>query len=483
MTSTPTCAITDRATARNVVALSSAAMFIGGLSLSSVNIALPAIASDIQATAGQSSWILLANLLASNALMVAFGKFADLTSRRRTFIGGVVAFTLGCVLSAVATHGWVMIAGRAITGLGAAMMFATTSALIAASVPRRRIGQAMGIYFACNSAAQLLGPVVGGLLVDTVGWRWIFWGNIPICVVIFVGAWVTLDRENRHNLAAFDVSGALLFVAMMTSFVAMLTTVSSQGLGSALALLCLGVTAALLPFFIWREKRASDPMVELSVFRDRLFTGTTATTFLSHIARFGILILIALVYQSAHNLSPTMTGLLVLPIAIGSLLSSPLAGWLEMRRGSAWVSQCGAVLVLVAVALCSVMIWHPSWLIVVAAGGGLVGFGGGMVLTANSSSVTKTVPVEKMGVVGSLRVMIQGTGIIAGNALALASVTLLLPAAGKSAVYAGHTTALPPAYREGLLDGVPITFAVFALAALGSVWMSRIAYRGYVDVS
>ena len=93
------------------------------------------------------------------------------------------------------------------------------------------------------------------------------------------------------------------------------------------------------------------------------------------------------------------------------------------------------------------------------------------------------VPVEKMGVVGSLRVMIQGTGIIAGNALALASVTLLLPAAGKSAVYAGHTTALPPAYREGLLDGVPITFAVFALAALGSVWMSRIAYRGYVDVS
>ncbi|WP_153503141.1 MFS transporter [Cumulibacter manganitolerans] len=472
-------ATTSRATARNVVAIASAAMFIGGLNMSIVNIALPAISADIHATAAQSSWILLANLLASNALMVVFGKLADLTSRRVLFIGGIVVFALGSVLSAVATEGWVLIAGRAISGIGAAMMFATTSALIALAVPRARIGQAMGIYFACNSAAQLLGPVIGGIVVDTIGWPWLFWMNLPICLVLLVASYVTLGREANHNARSFDVSGGLLFVALVTTLVAMLTSISSRGLDPLVIGASLGCFAVLVPLFVWRESRAGDPMVELSVLRDRLFVGTTFTTFLSHIARFGILILLALVYQSAYGLSATRTSLLVLPIAVGSLIAAPIAGSLEIRRGSAWVSLAGTVVVLVSVLLCAVMIWRPSWYWIVGLGGAGAGAGGGMVLTANSSAVTKATPVEKLGVVGSLRVMVQGTGIIAGTALALASVSLLLPPEGKSAVYAAHDALLPEAFRDGLLDGLPIAFGVIGVAALGSVVLSRIAYRGY----
>lgn len=476
--STPV-ATTSRATARNVVAIASAAMFIGGLSLSIVNIALPAISQDIKATAAQSSWILLANLLASNALMVAFGRLADLTSRRSMFIGGVVVFTIGSVLSAVATSGWVLIAGRAVTGAGAAMMFATTSALIALAVPRERIGQAIGIYFACNSAAQLLGPVVGGIFVDTIGWRWLFWINVPICLLLIAGSYVALGRESRHDARSFDVSGAVLFIAIATTFVAMLTTISSRGLDPVVIGASLAALLLLVPLFIWRERRASDPMVELDVFRNRLFVGTTLTSFLSHVARFGILILIALIYQSAYGLSATRTSFLVLPIAVGTLIASPIAGTMEIRRGSGWVSTIGSVLVLVSVAMCSVMIWQPGWYWMVAIGGTLAGAGGGMVLTANSSAITKATPVEKMGVVGSLRVMMQGTGIIAGTAMALASVSLLLPPAGKKAVYAAHDSLLPPAYRDGLLAGLPIAFGVIALAAVASVVLSKLAYRGY----
>lgn len=475
----PPVATTSRATARNVVAIASAAMFIGGLSLSIVNIALPAISQDIKATAAQSSWILLANLLASNALMVAFGRLADLTSRRSMFIGGVVVFTTGSVLSAVATSGWVLIAGRAVTGAGAAMMFATTSALIALAVPRERIGQAIGIYFACNSAAQLLGPVVGGIFVDTIGWRWLFWINVPICLLLIAGSYVALGRESRHDARSFDVSGAVLFIAIATTFVAMLTTISSRGLDPVVAGASLAALLLLVPLFIWRERRASDPMVELDVFRNRLFVGTTLTSFLSHVARFGILILIALIYQSAYGLSATRTSFLVLPIAVGTLIASPIAGTMEIRRGSGWVSTIGSVLVLISVAMCSVMIWQPGWYWMVAIGGTLAGAGGGMVLTANSSAITKATPVEKMGVVGSLRVMMQGTGIIAGTALALASVSLLLPPAGKKAVYAAHDSLLPPAYRDGLLAGLPIAFGVIALAAVASVVLSKLAYRGY----
>ena len=241
----------------------------------------------------------------------------------------------------------------------------------------------------------------------------------------------------------------------------------------------LGCFAILVPLFIWRESRASDPMVELAVLRDRLFVGTTFTTFLSHIARFGILILIALIYQSAYGLSATSTSLLVLPIAIGSLIAAPIAGTLEIRKGSAWVSQAGTIIVLLSVLLCAVMIWEPGWYWIVGLGGAAAGCGGSLVLTANSSAVTKATPIDKLGVVGSLRVMVQGTGIIAGTALALASVSLLLPAAGKSAVYSPHDAVLPEAYRSGLLHGLPIAFGVMALSAAASVALSRFAYRGY----
>lgn len=462
-----------------MVAICCAAMFMGGLSISIVSIALPAISADIDATAAQSSWILLANLLASNALMVAFGRLADLTSRRVMFLVGVATFALGSVLSGVATNGWMLIAGRAVTGVGAAMVFATTTALIAVAVSRERIGQAMGVYYACNSAAQLLGPVVGGIFADTIGWRWLFWMNVPLCLVIIAVSWRFLVRDAVHDVRSFDVSGALLFIAMATTTVAMLTSISSQGLDPVVIAVAVGSLAVLGPLFVWREKRAAHPMVELSLFGDRLFVGTTFATFFSHVTRFGIVIVVALIYQSAYGLSATRASFLVLPVAVGTLIASPIAGTLEIRRGSAWVSQAGALLVLSGVGLCALMIWNPTWYWAVVAGGMLAGAGGGMVQTANSSAVTRATPKEKLGVVGSLRVMVQGGGIIAGNALALASVSLLLPATGKSAVYAGGGVVLPAAFRHDLIDGVPIAFGVLALSALGSVVLSRIGYRGY----
>lgn len=481
-TSAQTIATTSRAHARNVVAIAALAMFIGGLSLSIVNIALPSISHDIDATAGQSSWILLANLLASNVLMVSFGRLGDLSSRRVLFIGGVIIFSIGSVLSAIANHGWVLIAGRAVSGLGAAMMFSTTSAIIARAVPRSRIGQAMGVYYACNSAAQLLGPVIGGVLVDTIGWRWLFWLNLPICLVLLVAAWRVLPKDAVHAVRDFDVLGSALIIAIGTTFVSMLTTISSRGLDLPYILVSAGCLAVLVPAFVWREKRARVPLVELSLFRDRLFVGTSFTTLLSHLVRFGILILVALIYQSAYGLTATQTSFLVLPIAIGTLVASPLAGSLEVRKGSAWVSFAGTIVGIFSVLLCAAMIWWPSAYVVVAIGGALAGAAGGMVQTANASAITKATPIEKLGVVGSLRVMIQGTGIIAGTALALASVSILLPPEGKSAVYAVSDALLPEEFRQGLIDGVPIAFGVLALAAIGAVALSRVSYRGYQDL-
>lgn len=481
-TTTEPIATTSRAYARNVVAIASLCMFIGGLSLSIVNVALPAISHEIDATAGQSSWILLANLLASNALMVSFGRLGDLTSRRILFMGGILVFSVGSVLSAVANHGWVLIAGRAVSGLGAAMMFSTTSAIIAKAVPRRRIGQAMGIYYACNSAAQLLGPVVGGVFVDTIGWRWLFWLNLPFCVVLLLAAWRVLPKDDNHGIRDFDWTGSALVIAIGTTFVSMLTTISSRGLDPLYIGIALGCLAVLVPAFIWRESRARLPMVELSLFRDRLFVGTSFTTLLSHLVRFGILILVALIYQSAYGLSATQTSFLVLPIAIGTLVASPLVGTLEARMGSAWVSQVGTGVGVLSVLMCASMIWWPKVYVLVALGGVLAGAAGGLVQTANASAITKATPVEKLGVVGSLRVMIQGTGIIAGTAVALASVSILLPAEGKSAVYAVSDALLPDEFRQGLLDGVPIAFGVLMIAAIGAMVLSRISYRGYEEL-
>ncbi|WP_134324634.1 MFS transporter [Cumulibacter soli] len=477
----PAIATTSRAHARNVVAIASLCMFVGGLNMSIVNIALSTISHEIDASAAQSSWILLANMLASNALMVSFGRLGDLASRRNLFTAGVVVFGLGSVLSAIATNGGVLIAGRAVSGVGSAMMFSTTSAIIARAVPRARIGQAMGIYYACNSAAQLLGPVIGGVMVDTIGWPWMFWINIPFCVLMLVGALRFLPRDAAGHGKDFDMLGSTLVIAIATTFVAMLTQIASRGLDLTYIAVSCACLAVLVPLFIWREARASLPLIDMSLFRDRLFLGTSFTTMLTHLVRFAILILVALIYQSAYGMSATMAGFLVLPIAVGTLIASPLAGTIEMRKGSAWVSTAGAAIGVVAVLFCASMIWwHEAW-VLVAIGGALAGAAGGMVQTANASAITKATPPERLGVVGSLRVMIQGTGIVAGTAVALASVTILLPQEGKSAVYAIADAMIPEEFREGLLNGVPIAFGVLLIASLGAVWLSRASYRGYSE--
>lgn len=457
-------------------------MLVGGFNQSSLNVALPEIAHDLSATADQATWILLGYMLASTGLIVIFGRLSDMLSRRRMFALGMLLFTLASLAVGFGTSAWVVIVLRALSGVGAAMMWSTSGALLTSSLPRMMLGQGMGVYYAASSVAQLIGPVVGGVITDTLGWRWLFWVNVPVAAVATCFAFTMLRKEERSpRTGRFDIGGAVTGFAVLGSVVTTLSAVSGHGWTNPTVLIGLLLIVLILPVFIFRERRASAPLLDLGLFRERLFAWASLASFMNQFVRFGLLLFIALIYQTLYGFSPTQAGLLVLPIAIGTLLSSPWAGALERRVRSAVISSVGAGLSLVGVALCSTMIWLPHWYLVVALGGFVSGFGGGMVITANTSAIMRQAPSDSLGSVSSVRVMIQSLGVAFGTAGVLTGVAAFLPPAGKAAVYAGQNGVLSATAREGLSYGVPLTLGLLAIASVATIYASRLAYRGFTD--
>lgn len=457
-------------------------MLVGGFNQSSLNVALPEIARDVAATADQATWILLGYMLASTGLIVIFGRLADMLSRRRMFALGMLLFTLSSLALGFSASAWTVIVLRALSGVGAAMMWATSGALLTSSLPRMMLGQGMGIYYAASSVAQLIGPVVGGVITDTLGWRWLFWVNVPVAALATYFAFTMLRKEERPaSPGRFDIGGAVTGFAVLGLVVSTLSAVSGHGWANPTVVIGLILIALILPLFILRERRARDPLVDLGLFRDRLFAWASLASFMNQFVRFGLLLFISLIYQTLYGLSPTQAGLLVLPIAIGTLLSSPWAGALERRVRSAAISGGGAILTLIGIALCGSMIWLPTWYPLVVVGGFVCGFGGGMVITANTSAIMRQAPADMLGSVSSVRVMIQSLGVAFGTAGVLTALAAFLPPADKTAVYAGHNGMLSAAARDALDYGVPLTLGILAVASIATIYASRLAYRDFTD--
>lgn len=454
-------------------------MLVGGFNQSSLNVALPDVATALHASASQMNWVLLGYLLANSGLMIVFGRLADMFSRRRMWSFGIAIFTLASFAVGFSQAPWQAIVLRTISGVGAAMMWSTSGALLTAWVPRRMLGQAMGIYYASSSVAQLLGPVLGGVIADSLGWRWLFWVNVPIGLAGSWAGFALLRKESKPAVRErFDVIGAVAGVLFLGAVVTTFNTVGTEGWANPDVVIGLVVMLIVGPFFFWWERRIETPILDLTLFHERLFAWASAASFLNQAVRFGLLLFVALIYQSLHGLSAAEAGLVVLPIAIGTMVSSPWAGTLERRVSSATISRGGSYLTLGGLLVCTGMIWLPNWYVFVIVGGFVAGFGGGMVITANTSAIMSRAPRHRLGVVSSLRVMLQSLGVILGSAGILTAVTAALPTDGKSAVYSGAGS-LPASYQHDLALGVPIALGLLVVLAIGTIMTSQQAYLNY----
>ena len=301
------------------------------LDITIVNVALPSIQKDLGSSFEDLQWVVDAYALALAALLLASGSLADLMGRRRVFVVGLILFVTASLLCGLSSSPTMLNVARGFQGLGGAMMFATSLALIAQEFEPHERGTAFGIWGATTGFAVAVGPLAGGALTDGLGWEWIFLVNVPIGLIT---AGITLARvpdSQRDPSARIDWAGLLTFSAGLFCLVFALIRGNDDGWTSAKIVSLLTTAALLLAIFVTVELRRDQPMLDLRLFRVPTFTGAQIVAFSIHASMFSMFLYITLYMQNVLRYSPLETGLRFLPVSLLSFLAAPIAGKLAER--------------------------------------------------------------------------------------------------------------------------------------------------------
>ncbi len=344
--------------------LASSMGFIDG---SIVSIAMPAIRETLPATLVEALWINNAYMLFLSALILIGGAAGDRYGLRRVFMLGIVVFVVASVLCAVAPNAEMLIAARALKGIGAAIMVPGSLAIIAKAYPAEERGRAIGIWAAASALTTALGPVLGGLALDVFGdgaWRFLFAINVPFGALALAMLWFLVPPDEATGRQQLDVVGGVLITGALLILAWGLTGTGGEGslpafgaMGAALA-----ASAALIAAFIWWEGRFAHPMVPLGLFASRAFSGANVLTFSLYFGLSAMLFYLPMTVIGGWGLSEAMTAILFLPITVFiGLLSSRVGGWAD-RHGAAPFVAGGSLMVAIAYGLLAVTIhWQDFW--------------------------------------------------------------------------------------------------------------------------
>jgi EmrB/QacA subfamily drug resistance transporter len=298
-----------------------------------VSTALPRIVGDLGGL-NHLSWVVTSYVLASTITTPLYGKLGDLYGRKRLLIAAILIFLAGSALSGQAHSMDQLIAFRALQGLGAGGLMVGAMATIGDLVSPRERGQYMGYMMAAMMIAMIAGPLVGGYITDTLSWRWIFYINMPVGGAALAYIIATLHLK-RHKVAhKIDYLGAAIIAVGATAIVLVTTWGGSQYGWTSAPIMFLSVLAvASVALFIWVENRAVEPILPMHVFKNRNFTIATSMSFLLGLALFGAMTFLPLYQQTVQKASPTVSGLLLIPMMLGSTVTSLIAGRITVRTG------------------------------------------------------------------------------------------------------------------------------------------------------
>ena len=298
-----------------------------------VSTALPRIVGDLGGL-NHLSWVVTAYVLASTITTPLYGKLGDLYGRKRLLIAAILIFLVGSALSGQAHSMDQLIAFRALQGLGAGGLMVGAIATIGDLVSPRERGQYMGYMMAAMMMAMIAGPLVGGYITDTLSWRWIFYINMPIGGAALAYIIATLHLRRNRVAHKIDYLGAAVLALGATAIVLVTTWGGTQyGWGSAPIMTLIVIAVLAVVAFIWIENRVVEPILPMHVFKNRNFTLATSMSFLLGLAMFGAMTFLPLYQQTVQKASPTVSGLMLIPMMLGSTVTSLIAGQVTVRTG------------------------------------------------------------------------------------------------------------------------------------------------------
>jgi EmrB/QacA subfamily drug resistance transporter len=422
-----------------VLAVTSVGLLIASLTSGTLIIALPDILRDLHTNLFALLWIIVGYTLVATVLVLNAGRIADQLGRARSYTMGFAIFTLASVACALAPNDILLIGGRVLQGVGGALLMANSTALVTDAFPRRELGRALGINAMVIGAGQVLGPILGGALTS-IGWRTVFWFNVPIGIVGTIAAATLLVEQVRPSARQrFDIAGTVICVVGLTGLMAGLAFGGIYGWTTPWVVGGFVAFIVAVPLFVAVERNRPDPLLDLGLFRDRLFAMGNLTSLLNGIARNGVLFLLVFYLQGARGYDPVTAGLMLSPLAVGLLVLSPISGALADRYGSRGLATVGMIVTAVGLAgLITIDVDTPFWQL--ALWQLIIGAGSGLFASPNTSAVMGVVPPEKRGMGAGVRMMLTQVGFMVSIALALGLVTSVVPPDTLLAVFSGTQT-------------------------------------------
>ncbi len=442
---------------RGVLIVATLTSFLSPFMGSSVNVALPAMGRTFGLSAVMLGWVNLAFLLTAAALSIPFGRLGDIYGRKRIYITGISVFSLSSVLIAVAPFGTIAVAGRALQGVGAAMIFATGMALLISVFPPESRGRVLGINVAAVYFGLSSGPFAGGIITEFLGWRYLFWLNLPVGVVLFCVSVVMLKGEWAGDRgASFDIKGSLLLTAALA-----LTLYAFSKLPAAGAFGLLGLGIIGLVAFVVLERRLTTPLIDVRLFyENRVFAFSSLAALINYAATFAVTFLTSLYLQKVRGYSPNETGLVLVSQPLVQALLSPYAGRLSDRIEPRIVATIGmaacfaGLLLLVFLEQTSPLHYLVGCLL-------FLGLGFGFFSSPNTKAIMNAVDRRIFGVasavVGTMRQM--------GMTFSMGIVMMLL------ALHLGEAE-VDSTNVEAFMMSMKTAFTVFAVMCLGGIFAS-----------
>jgi EmrB/QacA subfamily drug resistance transporter len=391
------------------------ATFMLLLDITIVNVALPDIERALHSSFADLQWVIDAYALTLAALLLTGGSLADLLGRRRIFVVGIAIFTIASALCALAGTPLVLNLARALQGVGGAFMFATSLALLASAFQGRDRGTAFGVWGATTGAAVAVGPLVGGVLTDGIGWEAIFLVNVPIGIATIAMTLGQVEESHAPSGGRIDWPGLVTFSGGLFALIFALIRGNAEGWGAPLIVGCLVAAAILGAVFVVVERRSAHPMLDLSLFRKPAFAGASIAAFVLSASMFSMFLYLTLYIQNILGYTPLESGLRFLPVTVLSFVVAPVSGKLAERLGIRWFLGAGLALVGVGLLLMSGLKPGDDWTALLAgfmvAGGGI-----GLVNPPLATAAVGVVEPRRAGMASGINSTFRQVGIATGIA-------------------------------------------------------------------
>src|SRR5437660_2895173 len=457
-----------------VMAIVAIGVFMATLDSSIVNISLPTIAQYFTVPLGGAlEWVIIAYLVATAAALLTAGRLADMVGRKLVWIAGLIVFTTGSALCGASPWLVFLVGARALQGLGGALLMGISPALLTSAFPANERGRALGLNAIVVALGVSVGPTLGGLITAYFSWRWIFYVNVPIGIIGLLATLRVLTGSTRRSQGRFDPWGALLLAIGLAAITAGLSFGQELGWTSPLLLSMLALGIASLVILPFVEMRVADPIIDLSLFHNRVFLSANLSLVLSFLALFAVGFMLPFYFEELRGFPTEQAGLLLTPLPITLAVIAPFSGSLADRFGTRWLAAGGLTIACIGLILVSQLnekssVWDIIWRLI------FTGAGQAIFQSPNNSALLGSAPRQRQGIASGF----LATGRTVGQSLSVALTGTIFAALGGAQagrlLSVGHAGQDVSQLQQIFVHSFQITFIVSAVIAAIGIFASLV---------